>query len=406
VIDVALYGAQFDNKLFELWCLDLLGRELARALNLPEPLVGSRWRRGEPAYSFENFSGRIEVYFQRSLGAVSAMHQARWVKSDGRRLGGIPDIVVRATPLSGGERFAVLDPKLRQRDRLPAEELYKILGYLQNFGVEPAVGCVLIYTTGHDGVATDIFHDEAAGTLISASLNPAATAEVNREVLREVVATIVGLIDARPVDPVASGAGGEASDQAEDTIEGTRLALASWGNGHPSEIRPSKERIEALVGEDRWAALYSDVQIMMATADLVGHQLDAGADFSGPVIGMCASVEHLIYTTLVSPAVTGNKQMERQTRTFGAAVDAIELAIRNKGGAVPKAIRLQVDQVGLDLNAIAVLLPSWRRLNTTYRVPAAHRELLSRSSWQQVYRLLIGADTLFARTYDALQSPT
>ena len=67
--------------------------------------------------------------------------------------------MVRARPLSGAERIAVLDPKLRQRDRLPAEELYKILGYLQNFGVEPAIGGVLIYTTENDVRRPDVFHE-------------------------------------------------------------------------------------------------------------------------------------------------------------------------------------------------------------------------------------------------------
>ncbi|MDR6200886.1 hypothetical protein QE374_002795 [Microbacterium sp. SORGH_AS428] len=404
-VDLALYGHQFDNKLFELWCLGTLGRELAHAMNVPEPIINRAWRREAAAYSFENFSGRIDVYFQRSIPSVTKLSAARWVKEDGRPLGGIPDIVVRARPLGGTERLAVLDPKLRQRDRLPAEELYKILGYLQNFGIEPAVGGVLIYTTEAEPRPADVFHDDAGGTLISASLNPSASPDVVKDALRDVVTTLLSQIDlVPPTSTAASDALGSAQELAEDTVESTRTLLASWGNAHLGEIRPSRERIEALVGEKRWAALASDVQVMMATADLVGHQLDPTADFSGPVIGMCAAIEHLIYTQLIQSVVAGNTDWARQTRTFGAAVDAVGLAARGKGSTISKSIRARMELLGLDLDVVASLESSWHRLNSTYRVPAAHREVLSRTSWQQVYRLVIGAETLFARTYDALQS--
>src|SRR5215831_1778062 len=146
-IDLAVYGDRFDTNLFELWCLGMLGRALAAVLYLPEPSIHRAWRRTAAAYRLDAFSGRIELYFQRGLRAVDERHAASWMKENGTRLGGIPDIVVKAHPTIGGSRFAVIDPKLRQRERLAGEELYKILGYLQNFDIVPAVGMVLLYTT-------------------------------------------------------------------------------------------------------------------------------------------------------------------------------------------------------------------------------------------------------------------
>lgn len=403
LIDLSVYGTRFDNKLFELWCLSTLSRRLATAANLPDPLINPGWRVAAPAYSLRTFTGRVDLFFQRGIATVDKRHAAKWRKESGRPLGGIPDIVARTTTLNGVERLAVIDPKLRQRDRLPAEELYKILGYLQNFDIRPAVGIVLIYTTDASAVEPDVFRDGAGGTLISASLNPAAPPAVTDSALREVVRVILALADleisAGPLAPTTP-----AEDSGEGAVRTTQTALTAWGQSHLAEIAPSRERIRTLVGDERWSALVADVQTMVATADLVGYQLDPTADFSGPVIGMSAAVEHLIYNSAVGPVVRGNTDWERQTRTFGAIIDTIDLACAGKGGALPRAVRTHLDTAGLAIADLQAVLPFWRRLNATFRVPAAHRKVLTKSEWQQVYRLVMGSDMLFTRTHDVLRS--
>ncbi|APE16754.1 hypothetical protein BOH72_17415 [Mycobacterium sp. WY10] len=405
-IDLSVYGPRFDTKLFELWCLGALGSVLAAALNVPEPPVNERWRRGDPAYTFESFPGRLDLYFQKSVATISTGHAARWVKENGRRLGGIPDIAVRAQLTSGGVRFAVIDPKLRQRDRLPVEELYKILGYLHNFDIRPAVGILLIYTAGLEAVEPDIFHDGQGGVLISVSLNPAAPEVVCAPAFECVARTLLGLIGYEPPTPQDFGNStidvAWADERVEASINDTKGVLAAWGRTHLSEIGPSRDRIETLVGEARWKALDEDTRIMMATSDLVGHQLDPIADFSGPVIGMCAAVEHLLHAAVITPVVGNDKDRQRQTRTFGAAIDSIHQACQGRGGYLQTAIRNHLQQLQVDLQEIEHLVPTWRRLNRSFRVPAAHRKVLTKADWQQLYRLVMGADTLFTRTYDAL----
>ena len=402
-VDLAVYGDRFDNKLYELWCLGAIGRGLADALNLPEPAINPAWRRKAPAYTFENFAGRVDVYFQRSLSSVDPAHTARWKKESGRRLGGIPDIVVRARPAGAEPRYAVIDPKLRQRDRLPAEELYKVLGYLQNFDVRPPVGMVLIYTTSAEVAAPDLFRDGAGGTLMSVALNPAAPHGVISAAVDAVVGIVLGLIDLETHGAHAADSGdGDPDSIAEGVVEAVRSSMVSWGHGHLGEITPSRERIETLVGTDRWHALADDVQVMMATADLVGHQLDPAADFSGPVIGMCAAVEHLLHEVVVSPIAVADANRLRQMRTLGALLDAVDLACQGKGGALQRDIEAHMRTSRLDTAAIGALMPAWRRMNKAFRVPAAHRQVLTKSDWQHLYRLIMGSDTLFVRTYDVL----
>lgn len=404
-IDLTLYGTRFDNKLYELWCLGAVGRALANAMNLAEPSIDPQWRGKAPAYSFENFARRIDMFFQRSLSTVDDTHGARWIKRTGQRLGGIPDIVIKARPTGAAPHYAVIDPKLRQRNRLPAEELYKILGYLQNFDIKPPTGVVLIYTTSRQPAEPDLFNDGQGGTLMSIALNPAAPAQVTDAALEQIVNIVLTLIGYAP--PASRGtrndpANPSEDESLEDTVAAVKASIVSWSKNHLAEITPSRERIETLVGEHRWHALSDDVQVMMATADLVGHQLDPAADFSGPVIGMCAAVEHLLYETIVNPAFSNNQNRQKQLRTLGALLDAIELACRGRGGPLQQEIRTHLLKRNIEPNAVAVLIPAWRKMNKAFRIPAAHRQIVTKSDWQQLYRLVMGSETLLLRSYDAL----
>jgi hypothetical protein len=404
-VEFSVYGDRFDSKLFELWCLGALGRQLATTLNLPEPSISLDWRRGAPAYTLHAFSGRIDIYFQRGLRAVDERYSARWVKDTGRPLGGIPDIVVRAGPVIGDGRFALIDPKLRQRARAATDELYKVLGYLQNFDVTPAVGIVLIYTTATDLIHPDVFHDGLGGSLMSVALNPAAALETTRTALQIVARPLLRLIDYQlPDQPTYSMQTDveTGEDRAECVIDEVKSSMKSWGSAHLGEVSSSCDRVEALIGSVRWHALNNDVQIMMATADLVGHRLDPAADFSGPVIGMCAAVEYVLYASAISPIVGNDPVRERRTRTFGAVLDAVELACRSQGTELHHEIKAHLIASGIELNNVVDLLQPWRSLNRCFRIPAAHREVLTKLDWQRLYRLLLGPDSLLIRTFDAL----
>jgi hypothetical protein len=405
-IDLAVYGDRFDSKLFELWCLWALGQEFAAALHMPEPKIHLAWRGTAAAYTFGTFSGQIELYFQRGLPGVDQMHSAQWMNDDGRRLGGIPDIVVKACPTIGDTRFAVIDPKLRQRNRLPTEELYKILGYLQNFRVTPPTGAVLIYTTSTETATPNLFRDGESGTLISVALNPSAPAITTASALDVVVRTVLGLIDYQLPEAPSGGqipAPAESEEErTEQVINDISSSLRNWGRVHSDEIASSRERIEALVGEDCWHSLDDDVQLMMATADYVGHQLPPEVDFTGPVIGMCKAVEHLLHASLIAPVLGSGPARERQTRTLGAAIDAIEVACRSQGSQLHRDIRAHLIASGIDASDVLDLVQPWRKLNTDYRVPAAHRQALRKPSWQRLYRMLLGPESLFIRTFNTL----
>ena len=193
-VEWLFYGERFDSKLFELWCLHELGSELAQALGEQSPTVGAGWRSGKPVYRFDVAFGSLEVYFQRGLGGTD--HPARWATSEGKPLPGIPDIVVIIHRKGAEAKIVLLDPKLKQRARLPVEDVYKVIGYLDNFRIVPPIGFVLAHTTSRASEATSIYYDSLANGLVGiAKLNPVADKGVTGDALLPVVDTLIGLLN-------------------------------------------------------------------------------------------------------------------------------------------------------------------------------------------------------------------
>lgn len=400
------YGEWFDSKLFELWCLRQLGVHLADALNLPLPEVNCDWRSGQPVYRFDGFYGSLEVHFQRRLGA-NAPYQAVWSQSNGTPLFGIPDILVIATPTAGSAKAVLLDPKLKQRRGLPYDDLYKVLGYLQNFPIDPPAGFVLSHINSTTESATVLYRDGDAGVLGIAKLNPIAPQQVTAIALRPVVDEILRLLDkqALPVPPTVNSQGGTA-ESAENYAAEVAGWLLGWGKTHQAEIATVANRIQAAIGAQRWKAIDEDVQIMIATADFIGYNL-SGGDFSGPVIGLCAAIEHTLHTYLIDPALASaptakHSSWSNQVKTLGAAIAAIEAAAGTSTAPFHSQLRKHLVTAGRDQSKISNLIPAWRELNKKFRIPAAHRQLVTQQSWQAVYGLVVGAGTLLADTIDTL----
>ena len=116
----------FWDKVFEVWCLKEIGHALAR--NGCEKLFGPlrlEERVRQPLYKFNSPKGPIEVWFQRQL----PLGKGRWAYSDGAPLVGIPDITV----VIGGRPYLV-DAKFKEAGiESRAEDIYKMLGYAENF---------------------------------------------------------------------------------------------------------------------------------------------------------------------------------------------------------------------------------------------------------------------------------
>jgi hypothetical protein len=397
-VDIGAYDESFDPKLFELWCLGQLASQLAVALNVPVPTVQA-WRPGEPAFTFANFAGSVRVHFQASITTVDSSRVANWRTARGAALRGIPDIVVAVSPRGvDAPRIVVIDPKLRKRDRAPAEELYKVLGYFQNFAIEPPRGALLTYTTSKEPAGGDVYRDGAGGSLVWAALNPSAAQGVIDAAYHGVVEIVLDALGYEAPPRVDSGA------SVEDTLTGLRQSLEAWAAVHSADVAPSLERMSALLGDECWARLSMAERTMVATADTLGHQLDRAGDFSGPVIGLAAAVESFVHRTVFAHAFSAEElAANRRLRTFGAQLWAIRDAC---GGAGEQQLRAHIETAGIAIADLEALNDDWEILNTRWRIPAAHREVLTHGQWRASYAMVVGGGNLLKRTVAALDPST
>lgn len=159
------------DLLFELLVLFELVTALARHV----PVIQSRHLTGpaadptRPLFQAHHPAGELAIFYQ--TGSMFAQHRrlaAIW---------GIPDIVIRLP----GERFVILDAKNYASTR-HSEALYKLMGYLYNFGYNPrflpnrppaealfqsferiAAGAIVFPSPEREGRGLHAWHSPAAG---------------------------------------------------------------------------------------------------------------------------------------------------------------------------------------------------------------------------------------------------
>jgi hypothetical protein len=406
-IDWAFYGDRFDTKLFELWCLQELAQEVSRQLAVDPPSLNRGWRSTEAAYTWDRPAGVLKLHFQHSLPTVSRRFHARWHKAgDGdRTLGGVPDIVAHAIRrIDGQERVAIVDPKLRQRGGPPTEELYKILGYFDNFSLASApFGAIIYHTTNRESHPQ--YHYEIPdnlGHLYAVALNPAASTSLAG--LIPIARMLLELLDIPPLsDNGIDSNSADPESLAEAQFKARLAELGALSLSLPTNVLDmSRRRVQAVIGDGRWSVLSSDVQTMLATSEYVGFSLDVAADFSGPVIGICASVEVLLHEQIIDPAFGDNADLHNSCRTLGQVIHATRSAMVLQNNEVRRAIARQLNRMQVNSQALGDLLDELSEMNTQYRIPAAHRELVADSKWRSAWSTLIGSEKLLATTIDLL----
>ncbi|MET8864107.1 hypothetical protein ABZW11_14240 [Nonomuraea sp. NPDC004580] len=410
-LDWSFYGDRFDTKLFELWCLHTLAQEVSRQLCVNMPTVHLSWRSGDAAYKWERPAGTLTLHFQRSISSISSGHKPEWRRREDnqRSLGGIPDIVAHATKRSDGtEHMAIIDPKLRQRGGPPTEELYKVLGYLSNHSLMSSPrGAILYHTTAAEGELPSYSYERhgASGALHAVALNPARPIQ-SRSAIGPVATMLLGLLDIPPLlasvgkEPIADN---DSEASAEVQVRARSLELQALAAAMPkSLLDASKRRLETVIGKGRWTVLTSEIQTMLATSEHVGFSLDPAADFSGPVIGICASAENILHDYIFGPAIAHNTQLGNGYKTLGQVIHATLKALNNGNEELHQAILAQLNRMNVVHATAQQLMQDLANMNRRYRIPAAHRDLVSEATWQAAWNVVIGPTGLLARAVDVL----
>lgn len=404
------YGPEFDTRLFELWCVHLLAQSIAETAYLASPDVLTNWRKDGMVFRWQRPGGLIEIFYQRSIQAVTkGSIKPRWIRRRGgqRNLGGVPDIIVRTLDRTGRQRLAVVDPKLRQRSSVPTEELYKVLGYIENYEQSAsALGAILF----HDPDMKGEIHEFEAGTsqerLFALPLNPLDEAK-SLENIRPLTDIILGEVGVESRSHSTEGITDIHDFElavVEARMNELRCAQAAMG----SLLEPSRDRVEMSLGASAWSRLDVESQNMLATAEHIGFTLEATADYSAGTIGVCAALEQLIFKELVEPVLDANPGIYKGHIMFGTAIVAIGHGLQGKGNPLARAIGMRIRELGMNEGELAALTaetvgPLWI-VNKDYRVPAAHRTFMTRQQWRMGWQLIIGEGQVLRRLSAALET--
>lgn len=395
-IEWDFYDDRFDTKLFEIWCLSKLAEAISSAVGLEVPPPNLLRIAGKPAYRWATAVGVLELFFQRSLSTVDPDRAPQWHRLEGGgTLRGVPDLVVRGRTLGDVQTLAIVDPKLRQRPSAPTEELYKMLGYFLNFGLGNAgMGAVVFYSQKSSGLPIYQYQTSEGGALLAVALNPASSVAANEQG----IAALAGLalrtldIDVGALPTPASAPSGMIEEDAL-VVRRRQSALAMLGSVAEhlgaAGLQPWLNQVQGHFSDEVWIELSKDQQDMMATALHVGQSLSSDADFSGPVIGLCAAAESILSDRLIDP-VKGKCGTAYPSgwHSLGHFVRILLEA----GGAgthpVYEVARTVLASNGCDLAALSPIADLLATMNADYRRAAAHRALVPRKRWVDLYRLM------------------
>lgn len=171
-IEWSFYGAEFDTRLFEIWILGQLRTRLLHAIGAkPDPWD---YFSDSPALDTLSTGGvRVRLVHQTSMRKLRDGRQVlRWRRPSTKPLGEIPDFLV-ALDFSGSELTLVLDAKLRRRKGAPTEEIYKLLGYFNNYAMDAdGAGAIFYYAQNPDAPALYEYRSDAGGAVVALSLDP------------------------------------------------------------------------------------------------------------------------------------------------------------------------------------------------------------------------------------------
>ncbi|MBQ0879341.1 hypothetical protein [Streptomyces sp. RT42] len=186
------YDETFDTTLFELWCLMSIADEVSKHLGQSRQVPNMRHTGRLPTYQWSHNSVDVSIHFQYDLINTAVGEGAAWQRN-GKALGGRPDLTAISKTKGAGEEaksVVYIDPKLRKRNGIPTEEIYKMLGYFSNAGVgNSGVGAILFYTPHRSPKPIYDFCSDQGGRVLAVGVDPASPREntAGLELLAEMI---------------------------------------------------------------------------------------------------------------------------------------------------------------------------------------------------------------------------
>ncbi len=385
-IEWSFYDDRFDTKLFEIWSLRHLITALEATLGPPNQAASSLLERARsPIRTWQFGAARVQLFFQPSLARLTNK-PPRWMFTEPRTepLTGFPDIGITVTQVTGAAAVILVDPKLRQRPSAPAEELYKMLGYFGNLAPGPTLGTIIFYSPGDP--RTYRLEAQAGGELLALGMDIARadTTAAGFAAIAEQVRKAGG-IDQNTVKLLAAAQASENNEEATTAIRQNAAvsAMIAAADALPeASLAPVRKSTSATL-QAIWSRLSADTTTMLVTAEYFGVNAPGDADHSGPLLGLAAACERVLYENVLATVAHARPDLFSADATFGTFIhwlnDASRPHPREPQGA-SLAARL-ARSPSVNAHGLATLVGDLRVLNTQYRIPAAHRDVVTQALW-------------------------
>jgi hypothetical protein len=410
-VEWAFYDDRFDTKLFEIWSLALVTDSLSARLGKPDDGIRPLFERGDRAIASWNLGAiKLRIFFQASLGRiVSGEPKWKFVEGASGPLGGFPDIAVVIDRVGVAERLVVLaDPKLRVRPSVPTEELYKLLGYYGNLPVDLRPrGGIVFYAPQASRMYR--LQDAKGGELVALGVDPLDAPESERQmsVLTELIVGSTAL-PAETLRQMRATSAGEGEGR-EEAVTATRQAAAveamiSAAASLPAAtLDPTRKITEATLYRI-WGRLSDATKTMLVTAEYFGQQAPRDADHSGPLLGLAATCERVLYDHLFQIVEERAPAIFPRGQTFGTLIRWLTDAFRRRQSEQGRAMHAFISgNEAIDGGALGSLIDDLWRLNNDFRIPAAHRDLVPAQLWVAGHEhILTGASAVLPRLVRAL----
>jgi hypothetical protein len=385
-VDWAIYDDRFDPKLFEIWMLHQIAAALERRLGPPterRPL----WERGSAAtYAWKLGGTSLRLHFQLALSGIAAPRW-RWNDTD-KPFDGVPDVTAVITAPGRAERVALVDAKLRQRDREPTEEIYKLLGYFNNRGEEQRQrGAIVFYAPAR--THSRELGSAAAGRLLSLGVDPARDEE-DLPAFDALAALLVELLD--EADPEARSFAAGAGEQGDVVAVQARVVEALLERARslpPATLEPFRRMLEERLPAI-WPQLGSEMQTILVSAEYFGATAPEEADLSGPVLGLGAACERLLCGEGSVMARLAEEMPEHVNSPVTLGSSMLLKKAQKPREQRDRAIRafLEADPE-LEQEQVLALSSDLLRLNEQ-RIAAAHLKVVSRDDWKTCQGIVLG----------------
>ena len=412
------YSEEFDDRLFEIFCLGEMREALAQLGFREKTIRPLHERNRNPILEVEHPDSTlsISVFFQKGEGVV----WTEGIPRDWQGIVGVPDIclVVRSSQFP----VIIIDAKNRYRgselEESFSEELYKMLGYFQNFSLRtrvqergPVGGLMFL---SRDGVSTlRTFESRSGGKLAVAALDPCdnSPGSVARQLLEEVL-TAIGLLGGFPEVATALSdlketawytgdlSGNEQVE--EETLDRIHHLVLSYYGTPGQALLQATQGLELHLLGDAWRDLDEDVHSLLATGEVfwAQHQLALGMDFAPVVVELSKAMEVLIVRRLVDPynrwaGERGFPSIKR-TVTLGEVRALIESA-KNVIARPPRRTEIQAFHSYLEEHSVTEyvfgdLLNEVEFVNRLRR-RAAHKDLVTGTEAGHLRDAMLGVGT-------------